>query len=194
MNIICMGDSITYGYGLEDLSQRWTDLTAARTGHMLVNRGVSGDTTGGMLARCQTQVFNQNPDAMVLLGGINDIDIIGQYRPVCANVIAIIRQAELLNLPIILGIPLPVSPEDMNPPLWDTGKDKWRTRELCAQYAGWLRHYCQDHQLPVADFRTPFLLPDGTANRALFQDGVHPTQEGHRLMADVLCRVLAERF
>ena len=55
MKIICMGDSITYGHGLSHLSQRWTDLVAARTGHALVNRGVSGDTTGGMLSRCQTR-------------------------------------------------------------------------------------------------------------------------------------------
>ena len=69
MKIICMGDSITYGFGLPDLSKRWSDLVSARTGHTLINRGISGDTTGGMLARCQTQVFNQAPDAMVLLGG-----------------------------------------------------------------------------------------------------------------------------
>ena len=80
MKIICMGDSITYGFGLPDLSKRWSDLVSARTGHTLINRGVSGDTTGGMLARCQTQVFNQAPDVMVLLGGINDISITGGYR------------------------------------------------------------------------------------------------------------------
>ena len=74
MKIICMGDSITYGYGLTELSQRWTDLAAERTGHTLVNCGVNGDTTGGMLARCQNQVFAQSPDAMVLLGGINFSD------------------------------------------------------------------------------------------------------------------------
>ena len=67
MKIICMGDSITYGHGLSDLSQRWSDLVSTRTGHTLVNRGVSGDTTGGMLARCQTQVFADPPDAVVLL-------------------------------------------------------------------------------------------------------------------------------
>ncbi len=53
-------------------------LTAARTGHILVNRGVSGDTTGGMLARCQTQVFDQAPDAMVLLGGIKRIGSVSE--------------------------------------------------------------------------------------------------------------------
>jgi len=192
MDIICMGDSITYGYGLTDLSKRWSDLVAARTGHNLINRGVSGDTTGGMLARCQTQVFHRKPDLMVLLGGINDISLIGQYRPACANVAAICRQAELLEIPVVLGVPLPISPPDMCPPGWDVEQDVERTAVMGEQYATWIRHYAAIRPLPLADFRTPFLLPDGTVDRTLFQDGLHPTEEGHRLMADVLCRVLAE--
>lgn len=194
MKIICMGDSITYGYGLADLSQRWSDLTAARTGHILVNRGVSGDTTGGMLARCQTQVFDQKPDAMVLLGGINDIDITGEYRRACANVVSMVRQAAALEIPVILGLPLPVVPEDMQSPAWDEGRDKQRTARLCGQYARWIAHYCQDNQFPMADFRSPFLLADGAPDRTLFQDGLHPTEEGHRRMAGVLCALLERCF
>ena len=41
MKICCMGDSITYGHGLEDISCRWTDLVAERTGHTLINLGIS---------------------------------------------------------------------------------------------------------------------------------------------------------
>ena len=194
MKIICMGDSITCGYGLAHQRLRWTDLAAARTGHTLVNCGVNGDTTGGMLARCQNQVFTQAADAMVLLGGINDISITGEYRPVCANVVAITRQAMALGLPIILGLPLPVVPEDLDAPLWDTERDNRRTALLCSQYAQWMAGFAASKDLPLADFRSPFLLPDGTARRDLFQDGLHPTAEGHALMADALCRVLEERF
>ena len=194
MKIICMGDSITYGYGLPDLSKRWTDLVASRTGHTLVNCGVSGDTSGGMLARCQNQVFAQSPDAMVFLGGINDINLTGAYRPVCANVVAITRQAMALELPIILGLPLPIAPEDMHVMDWDKTCDPARSAALGEEYAQWMRVFCTAKDLPLADFRTPFLHPDGTVRRELFQDGLHPTAEGHALMADVLCQVLSERF
>ena len=193
MKIICMGDSITYGFGLPDLSKRWSDLVSARTGHVLINRGVSGDTTGGMLARCQTQVFNQAPDAMVLLGGINDISITGGYRAAFANVISMFRQAEVLSIPLILGLPLPVCPEDLCPSPW-AYQETAHLAVMAEEYASLLRGYAAEKGLPLADFRTPFLRPDGTADRSLFQDGLHPTEEGHRLMADVLCQVLAERF
>ena len=192
MKIICMGDSITYGHGLTLLSQRWTDLVAVRTGHTLINHGVSGDTTGGMLSRCQTQVFASPPDAMVLLGGINDINLMGQYRPVCANIVAMVRQAMAIDLPVILGLPLPIVPEDMAAFGWDRGTDLSACADLCAQYAQWLRDFCTHKALPLADFRSPFFRPDGVVRRELFQDGLHPTAQGHVLMADVLCQVLAE--
>lgn len=194
MKIICMGDSITYGYGLADLSQRWTDIVSARTGHILVNRGISGDTTGGMLARCQTQVFQDPPDAMMFLGGINDISILAQYRPVCANVTAIVRQAMAIGLPVIVGLLLPIVPEVMAASGWNQEFDPSACLELSRQYTAWLQGFCAHKNLPVADFHSPFLRPDGTVRQELFQDGIHPTAEGHALMAEVMCQVLKERF
>lgn len=52
MKLICIGDSLTFGYGVH-LSQRWTRLCAQETGWELVNEGINGDTTGGMLTRMQ---------------------------------------------------------------------------------------------------------------------------------------------
>ncbi len=190
MKIICMGDSITYGYGLSNLSQRWSDLTSACTGHDLVNCGVSGDTTGGMLTRCQAQVFSQKADAVIFLGGINDISILGDDKPVRANVISIFRQAQAHQLPLLLGVPLPVVPEDLGSPAWEPDRDNLRLGELCQQYAGWIRQFADVNQIPLIDFHSPFLLPDGRPDGTLFQDGLHPTAEGHRRMAEVLCRVL----
>ncbi len=190
MKLICMGDSITYGYGLSDLTSRWTDLVSRRTGHTLVNCGVSGDTTSGMLVRCQRQVFTQKADAMIFLGGINDISILGQLRPVYANVISVVRQAQAEGLPVILGIPLPVCPEDLGSPAWDPDRDNVYLAALCEEYARWVCTYGASNGVPVVDFRSPFLLEDGNPDRTLFQDGLHPTEEGHRRMAEALCQVL----
>ena len=56
MKLICLGDSLTFGYGVR-ASQRWTHLCAQHTGWKIVNEGVSGDTTGGMLARLAARVL-----------------------------------------------------------------------------------------------------------------------------------------
>ena len=77
---------------------------------------------------------------------------------------------------------------------WDKDSYPFRSAQLCEQYAEWMRSFCASKELPLVDFRSPFFNADGTVRRELFQDGLHPTAEGHALMADVLCQVLSERF
>ena len=80
MRLICIGDSLTFGYGVH-LSQRWTQLCAQETGWELVNEGINGDTTGGMLARMQGGVLAELREGglgadrpyVLLMGGSNDV-------------------------------------------------------------------------------------------------------------------------
>jgi hemolysin III len=44
----------------------------------------------------------------------------------------------------------------------------------------------------TVDFRPLFLDAAGSARRELYLDGLHPNREGHRLMAQLLCRRLEE--
>lgn len=191
MKITCMGDSITYGFGLEpNLSLRWSDLAAARTGHELINCGVSGDTTGGMLARCQTQVFPHKPDILLILGGINDISMMGDYRLPQCNMAAMVRQALSFGIKPLIGILPPVSAEDLGAPLWEPDRDNHRLARLCEEYAQWLKLYCKQNGFSFVDFRSPFFAEDGSVRRDLFQDGLHPTAQGHALMSQALCQAL----
>ena len=123
MKIMCMGDSITYGNGLLDLSDRWTDIVADRTGHTLVNLGIGGDATGGMLARCQTQVFAKDPDVLHLLGGTNDICFTYDYHQAFCNIVSMIRHAQTFGVPIVIGIPIPFVPERFAKQEWFADRD-----------------------------------------------------------------------
>ena len=72
MKLICIGDSLTFGYGVRP-SQRWTRLCAQETGWEIVNEGISGDTTGGMLVRlrallAERDICVQRP-LVLLMGG-----------------------------------------------------------------------------------------------------------------------------
>ena len=70
--ILCLGDSLTYGFGLPR-GLVWTALCAAQTGAELLGRGVNGNTTGGMLAVLPDLLVREHPDAVLLMGGTNDI-------------------------------------------------------------------------------------------------------------------------
>ena len=195
MKIYCMGDSITFGSGLKDPSKRFSDLVAQDTGCEMINCGIGGDTTTGMLSRLHAQVFSQKPDALVFFGGVNDINLIGEYRIPCANLVSVIVQAKSFGVPVFVGVPLPIEPKDMPVRAWDTDRDYDRTKWLLKKYAHFITHFCEGRaDVHVVDFRTPFLNEHGDARRELFVDGIHPNEAGHRIMADILGAEIKKAF
>lgn len=194
MKIMCMGDSITYGNGLLDLSDRWSDIVAARTGHTLVNLGIGGDATGGMLARCQTQVFAKDPDVLHLLGGTNDICFTYDYHQAFCNIVSMIRHAQTFGIPIVIGIPIPFVPERFAKQEWFADRDNEHISRQCERLAQVLRAFCAGREIPVIDYRKAFLNGDGTVRTELYTDALHPNADGHRVMAEVLCQRLEEIF
>ena len=65
--IVFVGDSITDLYPLDDY---YTDLNLA-----CYNRGIGGDTTGGVLKRMDVSIFDLQPAKIVIMIGINDTDV-----------------------------------------------------------------------------------------------------------------------
>jgi lysophospholipase L1-like esterase len=64
--VVFLGDSITQGWG--------GGLGAAFPGVKVANRGISGDTTRGVLIRLDEDVLALDPAAVVLLIGTNDLE------------------------------------------------------------------------------------------------------------------------
>jgi lysophospholipase L1-like esterase len=64
--VVFLGDSITQGWGL--------GLGAVFPGVKVANRGISGDTTRGVLIRLKEDVLDLNPRAVVILIGTNDLE------------------------------------------------------------------------------------------------------------------------
>ena len=91
-----------------------------------------------------------------------------------------------------MGLPVPMIAEDLSVREYYPGRDRHQIAALTDEFSRMLKIYCTEKEIPFADFRTAFLGPDGLGRRELFFDGLHPTAEGHELMAQVLCRTLAE--
>ena len=81
-NIICLGDSFTRGFGVRKkenwISQSYPENTT------LINAGINGDTTSGMLARFSRDVIEHRPDYVLITGGINDF-IVGSSLDIPKN-------------------------------------------------------------------------------------------------------------
>jgi lysophospholipase L1-like esterase len=93
---VLLGDSITQGWG--------EDFSAWFPGMKIANRGISGDTSRGVLIRLEEDVLALDPRAVVLLIGTNDLEEKAAPENVVANLKLIL--AELTrhdaSMPIVL--------------------------------------------------------------------------------------------
>ncbi|MGD2279410.1 MAG: GDSL-type esterase/lipase family protein [Candidatus Omnitrophota bacterium] len=70
-NIICFGNSITYGSGVER-GQDYPSLLGDLLGEEVINAGVGGDTTRDALKRLDEDVLDNDPYLVIVELGAND--------------------------------------------------------------------------------------------------------------------------
>lgn len=192
MDLICIGDSLTFGYGVRR-AQRWTTLAEEETGWTLHNYGVCGDTTGGMLVRLR-ELLRQLPGRaderrFLLMGGGNDIFFSGTSANARANMAAMAHQLFAAGeAPIIAVAPDLAGGE--YPDNWSVLVNFRQAEQSMREYNFWLEHFCDAFGVRMLDFRRDFLNSAGTPRHELYLDGLHPNAEGHRVMAARVVRVI----
>lgn len=173
--IVALGDSLTAGLGIGPdqaypalLQQR---LDEAGLNYEVVNAGVSGDTSAGGLRRLDWALDGDVRVLVVALGG-NDALRGLPVAELQRNLSAIIERAQARHVTVVLaGMEAPPN----------FGRDY--TVQFRRVYADLARQY------RVA--LLPFLLDRVAGIEGLNQrDGIHPTPEGARLVADNVWAVL----
>lgn len=189
MKLFCLGDSLTFGFGMPR-SKRWSTLVEQEAGWQVINRGINGDTTGGMLARLGPEVLDQIGGAredrlscrILLMGGSNDIFFSGTDAQARSNMAAMCQRLMGEGLEPLVGISLPVDWIHA-PAQWAQVVDFQQAARQMISYCAWLKQFCQVFGLPVVDFARDFIDSNGDPIHELFLDGLHPTAQGHQLMA-----------
>ncbi|GFZ31365.1 lipase/acylhydrolase [Clostridium zeae] len=106
MKIVCIGDSLTYGYGVAP-SKGWVNLLRASTKYDIINKGVNGDTTVGILSRFSRDCIDLNPNIAVIMAGTNDLLTGRSIDNIVDNIIYMVKECLNNNVkPVILIPPL----------------------------------------------------------------------------------------
>ena len=190
--IICLGDSLTYGYGVRR-AQCWPELAAEMSGWNVVNRGICGDTTGGMLVRLREilreETGERNERCFLLMGGCNDIFFSGCSTGARENMAAMAHQlfAEGEMPLIAVG---PGIADGSYPSMWSDLVDFPEAGKVIRQYYEWLERFCSSFGVRMIDFRGDFRDREGNTRTELYLDGLHLNPEGHRVMAERVAKVL----
>ncbi|GKU23186.1 GDSL-type esterase/lipase family protein [Clostridium folliculivorans] len=106
MKIVCIGDSLTYGYGVSP-SKGWVNLLRASTKYDIVNKGVNGDTTVGILSRFSRDCIDLKPNIAVIMAGTNDLLTGRSIDNIVDNIIYMVNDCVNSNVkPVVLIPPL----------------------------------------------------------------------------------------
>jgi len=172
--ILCFGDSITAGYGLDETNDAYTGVLQNKIdslglNYTVVNSGVSGETTAGGRSRIKW-VLNQDVDVFLLELGANDGLRGVPLSETRANLQAIIDAVQQKNpstVIILAGMELP-------PNMGQDYTNGFRT--IFSELA-------KENDLKFI----PFILKDVGGIAELNQgDGIHPTEEGHKIIANTV--------
>ncbi len=96
------------------------------------------------------------------------------------------REQEQAQVITSLWVPTPICAENA-PPAWAAVVDFRSAERQLEQYCAWLRRFSKCFGAECIDFRADFFDPNGRLKRELLLDGLHPTPEGHQIMARRLC-------
>ena len=173
-SVVFLGDSIT---------QMWGDnLGDSFPGMKVANRGISGDTTRGVLIRLKEDVLDLQPRAVVLLIGTNDLDENAEPETIAANLKLILAALKSHNatMPIVLCQIFPSS-ETKNRPAA-------KIKKVNQLYAALVKG---DPQITFIETWPLFANAQGDAKPEEFPDLLHPNQAGYVKWAAALRPIFA---
>ena len=172
---MALGDSLTAGYGLvesQSYPSRLQELIDAEGYEFeVVNAGVSGDTSAGGLRRLDWALEGNVRVLIVALGGNDGLRGLS-VKDMKENLTAIVRRARERNVVVILaGMEAPPN----------------YGREYATDFREAFRDVAQSERVLFL----PFLLDKVAGQSGLNQgDGIHPNEQGTRMVADTVWAVL----
>ncbi len=176
--ILLFGDSLTAGYGLDNINDAYPAIIQSMVDSLaldytVINSGLSGETTAGGRSRIKW-VLNQKIDVFVLELGAND-GLRGiplkETRENLQAIIDAVHDKEPGATIILAGMELP---PNMGP-------------EYTTEFKAIFPELAEKNELELI----PFILQDvGGIPELNQEDGIHPTIEGQKIVANNVWAVL----
>ncbi|MHC1720863.1 MAG: GDSL-type esterase/lipase family protein [Clostridiaceae bacterium] len=189
MKIICIGDSLTTGYGVFR-RERWTDILINEYGYDIENKGINGDTSAGMLERFYEDAVAASPTHVLIMGGCNDLMSGRKLKNIESNIEKMVYESIENHIVPILSVEIPVIP-DIARKKWSFDADYDYVVKNDILYREWMLNFSKEKCISCIDlcgiFEEELKCMDA---KNLYVDGLHPTNLGHGLIAKALAGFL----
>ncbi|MBO4512837.1 MAG: SGNH/GDSL hydrolase family protein [Victivallales bacterium] len=204
--VVFLGDSITMGGGYVFHLQLFEDLRHPGSGVVLMNAGVSGDSTNEGCKRWGYDVMPMKPDRVFVMFGVNDVGISSyktadpdwneqRKRHECLDRYAC-NQKRLADMILADGKKLVL----MTPPGYDQYGDVRADNMVeanepgLAECARIVRSLASERKLGLVEIHAPYtaMLKAHPELHLCGEDRVHPQSIGHLLIAALVLESLGE--
>ncbi len=188
--IVCLGDSVTGVYYHTGGVRAYPEMLELGLHQLfphaplkVINAGISGHTTQEGLERLERDVLCHHPDLVTISFGLNDLVRVApeQFR---ANLELLVKRCREQNSQVVLCTPNAVIDTAARP------VDKLNT------YCETIRTVARELSVPLCDqYRVGTQLRRRApwTWRLTLSDEIHPNMDGHKRMAEELCRVIANQ-
>lgn len=175
--LVFFGNSLTAGYGLNPEeafpARTQVKIDSLELGYEVINAGLSGETSAGGLTRIDW-ILQQKPDVFVLELGANDglrgIPVAETRK----NLQGILDKVKAVNPEVKLVVAGMMVPPNMGP-------------EYAKDFQSIFPELAKTNNATLI----PFLLDGVAGERSLnLADGIHPTAEGHQMVANSIWKYL----
>lgn len=174
-DIIFIGDSLTFGYGVHT-NELWAYNVTRELSLTSLNKACNGDTSTGILTRYYNDVIKYNPKTVFLMCGTNDLLMGKKTETIINNIEFMIKDCLDINSQIIIGIP-PMIIGSMAEELFSPSSFYRYTEENLPILRKCLIDLCNKFKVKYIDFYELTLN-----RRELYLDGVHFNPKGHTVM------------
>lgn len=168
IKVVCLGDSITYGWPWGP-AVSWTKMLADQIVGEVINRGIPGNTTSQMLERFDKAVLKLNPSHVIIMGGLNDVVLQDSFDRITWNLRSMAEIARDNGIKAIFGLPTVIDEPGLERLIW--------------KIRAWIIKYSEEHHIPVINFTQAFYDEENhIISELLAADGAHPTKAGYQAM------------
>ena len=194
-NVVCLGDSTTYGYMISR-KKVWPSILNNKFAEdskeiNIINKGINGDTTSGMIARFERDCLNENADLLILMGGVNDIFMFQNIDKIKNNIKLIVDISNKNNVDIILFTPIPFIKEIFT---FFEADNLDGFENTLKEYVSWINDYTKENNIKSIDVYNMFMNNIFKSNKYedIYFDGVHLSENGHNVFALELYKELGK--
>lgn len=182
MNMLCIGDSLTFGYGVGP-ENSWVKLINGLK-FSTINKGINGDTSTGILSRIYQTLIACRPDICLIMCGSNDLLMGKSIKSIVENIELITKDCLGLGvIPIIMAPPKVYCSLALES--WDSSLNYDEINNQLEFFSKELKSFAIKNGFKFIDITNS--LPFHISN---YSDGLHLSIKGNEIIAEIVKKAL----